>query len=697
MKNGNGTDPDNSRLEDLLDSIDEELELKDLSQVEEDRDTHFSSSGSERDTIFHLSDQIILAVNETWTKAFIRNVTADHPPAESIKAFNIVQQMKELGVTYGIIEQNIQKAMTLIEEHPEAEIEVVAAAGRDPVPGRPANIEDWIGDETHAIDSDVIHARKNEFLLRLVSSKPGVAGIQINGRDLPPPPVEDFSITPGENVEANEDGEYFARCEGKVIFENNRISVMEVDRDATFSIEISSDDMTATISIEPPMGRGAGLTMGPIRSVLSQHQVCAGIDDLELRRCLAWTNEKREPVENAVIAKGKPSSEGRDSAIEWLMAPHEERERYVVGEDGSIDFYNLKELSTVEEGTLLAAITPATRGADGFNVLGHLLEGKWGTQLAITPGENILKKAKGTQWFAGCSGHYSLEDNVLNVQPQVRVNGDVDFSTGNINFTGDVVITGNVLDGFKVSATGNITVGGLIEAAHVEAGKCVEVKNGIFGKEKGLVTAKEDVLSSFMQNAHVKANRDVIVSNQILNSRVYAGRIIQVKHGKGSMVGGLAMAGNSIIVRTIGSEYGTKTVVDVGSNFAAIQRMQLVSNKQKKLSAKLDLLNDLMEKEKKNGLTAASPPERKKLFMVAYQKREALENTLANLQAELDEIAGKIHQTENPEIRAQNAVMPDVLVRIWDCRLKIKVPHHNALITYDSQNGRIKISKPKLK
>ena len=53
------------------------------------------------------------------------------------------------------------------------------------------------------------------------------------------------------------------------------------------------------------------------------------------------------------------------------------------------------------------------------------------------------------------------------VSPVFQLNGDVDFSSGDIDFRGNVSINGNVTAGFKVRASGDIEVNGFIENSEV--------------------------------------------------------------------------------------------------------------------------------------------------------------------------------------------------------------------------------------
>ena len=61
--------------------------------------------------------------------------------------------------------------------------------------------------------------------------------------------------------------------------------------------------------------------------------------------------------------------------------------------------------------------------------------------------------------LASSSGHVEFSGRAFQVKPLLDIPANVDFSTGDINFLGDVCIHGDICSGFTVRAIGNITVG----------------------------------------------------------------------------------------------------------------------------------------------------------------------------------------------------------------------------------------------
>src|SRR5208337_4362272 len=97
--------------------------------------------------------------------------------------------------------------------------------------------------------------------------------------------------------------------------------------------------------------------------------------------------------------------------------------------------------------------------------------------------------------------------------PVVIINGDVDLTTGNINFNGTVHITGSVRPGFKVQADSDVIIERDVEDAHIIAGGNITIKNGVVGNESVHITARGDITARFIQNARIEAGKSITVED----------------------------------------------------------------------------------------------------------------------------------------------------------------------------------------
>ena len=143
--------------------------------------------------------------------------------------------------------------------------------------------------------------------------------------------------------------------------------------------------------------------------------------------------------------------------------------------------------------------------------------------------------------------------------------GDIDFSTGNITFNGNVIIKGIVNNGFAVTANGDIDCSELIEGANLTAGGSIHVKRGVKGLGKSVIKAGKDVFAKYIERATVIAGGSVIVDEALIHSDTEAGDRIEATGAKGSIFGGHVAAGNLVKANFIGSEMAIKTIIEVGA------------------------------------------------------------------------------------------------------------------------------------
>lgn len=272
--------------------------------------------------------------------------------------------------------------------------------------------------------------------------------------------------------------------------------------------------------------------------------------------------------EQTLIAQGQGTVPGRDGSIrfQYDMAQEEHRPPEE-DDDGKVDFKQVNRLKNVKRGQLIAELVPPTAGPEGMTVTGERLQPVYGKAARFKVGKNVVQSGDGTALYAAIDGLVTLTDKgKINVFPVYEVNGDVDYRVGNIDFVGTVVIRGNVLSGFRVKASGDIRIVGGVEGAELESDGSIEITGGIMAANKGYVKAGAHVRCSFIQDGHVTAGEDVLVSQSIMHSSVKAGRSVACTGAKGLIVGGVIQAGEEISARTVGNSMSTATSLEVGVN-----------------------------------------------------------------------------------------------------------------------------------
>ncbi|NUU61395.1 DUF342 domain-containing protein [Paenibacillus agri] len=367
---------------------------------------------------------------------------------------------------------------------------------------------------------------------------------------------------------------------------NQYLSITFSDDKGIAYLQFSKKDENFSCSIEE------------LEAFLHSHNIRYGIQRDIVQRLS--THPEEYFFNRVPIAIGDSAENGTDGRV-VLTIDMEENRGPAEKADGKVDYKDLVRLQNVRKGQLIAKTVPPLAGKPGKMVTGEELPFKAGREAQFKVGKNVLVSNEETSMYAAIDGLVTITDKgKINVFPVYEVNGDVDYSTGNIDFVGTVVIRGNVLTGFSVKSEGDIRVVGGVEGAELIAGGSIEITGGIIGYHKGHVSAGKNVKVSFIQDGNVAAGEDVIVSQSIMHSDIRAGHDVVCNGTKGLIVGGTVQAGERVIARTIGNTMSTATALEVGVlpelrneiNELRQQLRQLLENDDKTTKA-LYLLNQL--------------------------------------------------------------------------------------------------------
>ncbi|WP_084417623.1 DUF342 domain-containing protein [Chrysiogenes arsenatis] len=218
-----------------------------------------------------------------------------------------------------------------------------------------------------------------------------------------------------------------------------------------------------------------------------------------------------------ILAQGVAPQHGAPSQlvlhVDFNMSPGK-----IDPKTGVMDFKERDLVKEVEEGTLLLEVHKPTLGIAGENIFGKEIEANDGderTLVELDGGVRVEETPLGKSYFAAIKGVALFLRTKLSVSQVLRINQDVDYSTGHIRFDGSVVVSGNVLGGFRVEAKGDVLIEGFVESKAVIEGNNVVLKKGCYG----IVHARRNLQASFLERATVSAGRSIAVK-KALRSRL---------------------------------------------------------------------------------------------------------------------------------------------------------------------------------
>lgn len=340
--------------------------------------------------------------------------------------------------------------------------------------------------------------------------------------------------------------------------------------DAKFDIIINEDFTEAYIEITPPVYKGKWFTYEELKNKIKQMNIKIGVEDFFLKqlaeRRLPELQEKGEWKKKFLIAKGilpEPSTNGK---IKFYFNPHPHRKPKET-EDGKVDFKNLNLIQSCQKDQLLAEILPPQKGKEGIDILGNPIPTTTPVEAVLEVGENTV--LRGNQLFSLIDGQIKTETNEDYTYAKISVVEvleleNVDFSTGNIDFTGTVRVKNKVLDGFEIKAKGDIIIEKTVSNVSLFSKSDIILYGGIVSYEGGMVNADGNIYAKFIQNAQVSAKKSIYVEELIIHSEVIAGEEIHIEQGRGELIGGRTICHRKIVAKKIGAVAEPNTIIYLG-------------------------------------------------------------------------------------------------------------------------------------
>lgn len=291
-------------------------------------------------------------------------------------------------------------------------------------------------------------------------------------------------------------------------------------------LDVSADKMIARLMVKAKPG--LTISVADLEAELDEKGITYGLDrTMLLEAC-------NHPGWSFTVARGTSPVNGQAGQI--IMNYHEPEMKPVLCEDGRVDYYELGQIVPVKAGDILGIHVPPTMGEAGCNVLGEVLPARPGKEAAFAIGKGVI--VMDDKAIAEFDGALSWVNKKLLVVKVLTIKGDVDFSTGNIDFPGKVLITGNVPEGFKVVADDDIDVrGGVDDAVIISRRGSVFVQKGIIGRGKAVIQAYKNVEARFIQEAQVEAGQNIVVSEYVIRCDMKAGNSVLIQGRKGKIMG----------------------------------------------------------------------------------------------------------------------------------------------------------------
>ena len=425
-----------------------------------------------------------------------------------------------------------------------------------------------------------------------------------------------------------------------------------VVNEENFTVTISSDKYSATIKMHE---RDDSSNFKGVIKFLRDRNVVYGIKEDVIKKLVAGDYVDRD----VVVAEGRRPQKGKDGWYEFFFKTQFSRQPKEL-EDGSIDYQSIEWFETVTKGQKLAQYHDAEDGTEGCTVTGITVKAARGKPQPVLRGKGFVIEDDGKSYIADVNGYVELKQNTLEVH-NVMTLPEVTFSTGKIVFDGDVYVKGNVTEGAYIEVTGDVIIDGIVEGATVMADGDIIIKKGINGAGKGNIVSKKSISANFCEYAKMSAAKD-INANYLLNSQVYAGNIVKISGGKGTIIGGVTYATYEIRVNSVGNDAYVRTILRLGLDDNMVKRQVSIENQLKTLDMEISSLSNLFDQ-----LTESLPPEERnqnEMFLKVEGALSSKRESKKRLLEEREKSAELIKATEKARADIAGRIYENVVVDI---------------------------------
>ncbi len=411
----------------------------------------------------------------------------------------------------------------------------------------------------------------------------------------------------------------------------------------------------------------ANLSVQILGALLRQHDVEVGKAVEERLATIVEAYRADGKPREDIVAKATPAVHGKDGVFAWATGfdPTSEKstdqKKKEASDDDAVDFYNQGSYITVGAGTQIATLRPPTDGSDGRDVVGGVIKARPGKPIEIKIDASLRVDEEGCV-FAEIDGLLQFHRSTVKVSPVLEVAEFVDFSTGNIDFDGSVLIRQGVRDRFVVKATRDVIIHGLVEAATIVCGGNFECRRGIAAKDRGELVVEGDADVGFLNNVRGQIKGHLTIRREIINCDLVIGQDLRCE--RGAIIGGTTTITGSLRAMTLGADAESETVFVLGSVPLLTLRLNELKKSCPQWQEQLERFRYEQE-QLSSGRGASNPQQQERLTELNFEISD-LERKLQEAQEERTRIEQEMATQGKIEILIETIIYPKVRFQAGD-------------------------------
>lgn len=436
-------------------------------------------------------------------------------------------------------------------------------------------------------------------------------------------------------------------------------------KDAKAKAVVSRDKMDAVLILEHGRGAGEALTPSFIKKALNDAGLLEVVSEEKIAESIDLAEKSGEEIEIPILHGIAPIAPG-SYLLEW-----------------ETDFSEGKTEATIQKDGLILTGSKLAKGREGKDVFGKAIKPLAVHEFFLPEagkGIRIEESENKTKFFAETSGELTFSENMLQITSAKTINERIE--KGSIFFPGDLVVNGSIGDEVRIKSKGNLTVTGDIPVCLLYSEASLKLNGGMKGKGRGTVWSKGDAELNYSEGAKIFSGGDVKIGDYCFMCAVKTNGLLSVSGHPGVLVGGNIHAAKGAVVRNLGAQKTTRTLLSFGQDYLIkdeieVHEQEIEKNtlELKKIDAKLKTVQDS---------TLVDELRQRKVKLI--KRNSALGIRIFNLKENFE--------THIPSsIKVMETVYPGVVLESHGRYFEVLEPQSKVEFSFDEEKGHI-VCKP---
>ncbi|HEY1405974.1 MAG TPA: FapA family protein, partial [Spirochaetota bacterium] len=226
--------------------------------------------------------------------------------------------------------------------------------------------------------------------------------------------------------------------------------------------------------------------------------------------------------------------------------------------------------------------------------------------------------------------------------------------------------------------------------AYLEAEGDIIIKQGVNGRDEAKIeTTGGSIYTKMVHSATLIAEKNVIVAEEILHSRVDGGKLVFCNGKRAQIVGGTIRAGEEVNARIIGAESFTRTELHVGMNPKVLQQLSELQTLLEKIIEEKGSIDKDVSTLQSRKRTASLPKDQEEKLATLVSRRDKLDKREGEVTLELEELKAYLGMLEqHGKVNVEKTIYPGVEIYIKDQKFRVSDEYTNAKITLEGNEWR---------